>query len=44
VPAQDPKTGQDNSLAQQPAAGEIDAAVAGMTEEQVRQAYAQKLK
>jgi len=44
VLAQDSKTVQANSQAQQPAAGEIDANVAGMTDEQVRQAYAQKLK
>jgi hypothetical protein len=44
VLAQDPKTGQSGSPAEQPAAGEVDANVAGMTDEQIRQAYAQKLK
>ncbi|CAB1058459.1 Potassium efflux system KefA protein / Small-conductance mechanosensitive channel [Olavius sp. associated proteobacterium Delta 1] len=44
VLAQDSKSGQSSSPAEQPAAGAVDAHVAGMTDEQVRQAYAQKLK
>ena len=44
VLAQDPKTGQSSSQAEQLAPEEVDSNVAGMTDEQVRQAYAQKLK
>jgi len=42
--AQDPKTGQSNSQADFQSPGEIDSHVAGMTDEQVRQAHVQKLK
>ena len=44
VPAQDRKTGQSRSEGDFRAPAEVDAHVAGMTDEQVRQAYAQKLK
>jgi len=44
VLAQDSKSGQSSSQAEQPAPGEVVSNVAGMTDEQVRQAYAQKLK
>ncbi|MBT8366477.1 MAG: hypothetical protein KJP23_17415, partial [Deltaproteobacteria bacterium] len=42
--AQNPKTGQTGSAAEQPAPKAVDARVAGMTDEQVRQAYSEKLK
>jgi small-conductance mechanosensitive channel len=42
--AQDPKTGQSNSQADFQSSEEIDSHVAGMTDEQVRQAHVQKLK
>ena len=42
--AQDPKTGQSNSQADFQSPEEIDSHVAGMTDEQVRQAHVQKLK
>jgi moderate conductance mechanosensitive channel len=42
--AQDPKTGQSNSQTDFQSPEEIDSHVAGMTDAQVRQAHAQKLK
>ena len=42
--AQDPKTGQSNSQTDFQSPKEIDSHVAGMTDEQVRQAHVQKLK
>ena len=42
--AQDPKTGQSNSQLDFQSPEEIDSHVAGMTDEQVRQAHVQKLK
>ena len=42
--AQDSKTGQSNSQLGFQSPEKIDSHVAGMTDEQVRQAYAQKLK
>ena len=42
--AQDPKTGQSNSQTDFQSPEEIDSHVAGMTDEQVRQAHVQKLK
>jgi small-conductance mechanosensitive channel len=44
VLAQNPQTGQSSLPAEPPAAEAIEVNVAGMTDEQVRQAYTQKLK
>ncbi len=43
VLAQDPKSGQYKSEADFPVPAAVDSQVAGMTDEQVRQAYAQNL-
>ena len=44
VLAQDPKSVQPGSPAEQPAGEAVDAQVAGMTDEQIRRAYSEKLK